>query len=197
MLEFNAERHEYRYNGVIVPSVTGIISAVGLYDFDHVSRETLKIAAERGTIVHQCVEWHEAEILDPDSIDPELRGYFDAYLMLKDRGDLPSKPDATEERVYSVTYLYAGTLDQRFGCDWINDIKTGQPDPAHGLQLSAYWLAIQSDMRIKPRRLTGTYLRPDGTGTVIDYKYEPLSWMGVLADYNWRAANNKIKSRWK
>lgn len=193
-LEFDAASHTYRYAGKVIPSVTQIISALGLYEFDFVSRETLRVAAERGRIVHQCIEWYEAGELDVDSIDDELRGYFDAYLACKADGILP-KPDATECRVFSKTYGYAGTLDQLFA-GWINDIKTGDPDPAHGLQLSAYWLALYGLMN-KPNRLTGTYLRRDGTYKIVDYPYEPQIWLSCFVDYKWRVQNNKIKEIWK
>lgn len=191
MLEYSDERHEYRYNGVIVPSVTGIISATKLVDYDRANCDELSAAALRGTIIHQCIEWYENGTLDIDSIDPELRGYFDAYLSLR-KSDLP-KPTATEERVYSVRYKYAGTLDQRFEDDWINDIKTGRPHWTHGLQLTAYWLAKTDNLRIKPRRLTATYLRPDGTGEVKDYKYIPCEWIPTRRFYNVKVRRNKVK----
>lgn len=197
-LQFNEETHTYTVGGVKLPSVTTIISAVGLYDFDHVSAETLAIAAERGTIVHTYVEWYEQGVLDESTIDPELAGYFESYLATKAAGLLPEKPMAIERRVYSEKYKYAGTLDQMFGGDWINDIKSGLPGAEHGLQLSAYWLAEHENVTDKPRRLTATYLHRDGSvGDVIDYRYEPLAWLSVLADYRWREKNGKIKKRWQ
>lgn len=196
-IEFNAEKHEYRLDGVVIPSVTTIISAVGLYDFDHVSRETLAVAAERGIIVHQCIEWYERGTLEISSIDPELRGYFNGYLSAKASEALPFDADQIEQIVWSERYRYAGTLDQLYGGDWINDIKTGAPGAEHGLQLSAYWLALHPDMKEKPRRLTCTYLTSGGGYSVVDYPYEPLAWLAVLADYRWREVNNKIKPKWR
>ena len=83
VLQFDEAIHRYTVNGVIVPSVTQIITSVGLYEFDFVSSETLAIAAERGRIVHTYIEWYEKGILDESSIDPELQGYFDAYLSMQ------------------------------------------------------------------------------------------------------------------
>lgn len=196
-LQFDEERHEYSVNGRVIPSVTQIISAVGLYEFDFVSRETLAVAAERGRIVHQCIEWYERGELDESSIDPELSGYFKAWLRVRKENFMP-KPDELEMRVYSKKYGYAGTLDMLLGHDgWINDHKTGQKDPAHGLQLSAYWLALHPNMAETPGRLTCDYLARDGSGELVDYPYEPLAWLAVLADYKWRAKNNKIRAIWK
>lgn len=184
MLEYNDERHEYRLDGVIVPSVTQVLSSVGLIDFDFVSREALAIATERGDIVHRIIELYELGTLDENSIDPALRGYFDGYLSVKAAGLLPARPDAIEEMVHSPLHRYAGRLDQRYGADWINDIKTGPPHKAHGLQQSGYWLCLQPDMRIKPRRLTCTYLAADGGAFVKDYDYDPLGWITARAFYN-------------
>ena len=198
MLTFNEELHEYRLDGVVIPSVTTIISAVGLYEFDYVSSETLEVAAERGTIIHRCIEWHEQGPLDESSIDPELVGYFESYIKMKEAGLLPEKPDEIEKRVCSKRFRYAGTLDQKYAGNWINDIKTGMPGPEHGLQLSAYWLAEHEDMLTKPERLTGCYLHRDGSiGELIDYPYDPQTWLAVLTEYVWRKKNNKISKRWR
>ena len=196
-LQFDEAAHRYTVNGKIIPSVTQIISAVGLYEFDFVSKQTLAIAAERGRIVHTYIEWYEKGVLDWTSIDPDLAGYFDAYIAAKAAGVLPGTPTAIEERVYSEKYQYAGTLDQMFGERWINDLKTGAESPVHGLQLSGYWLAKHPDLRDKPDLLTGLYLRNTGEYQLVEYPYEPLVWMSVCADYYWRKKNDLIKPIWQ
>ena len=194
VLTFDAATHRYTFGGRIVPSVTQILAGVGMYDFGHASRETLAAAAERGHIVHTYIEWHERGTLDEESVDPALAGYFRAYLAAKEAGELPAgSPSRIETMVYSDKYGYAGTLDQMWGTSWINDLKTCPPDPAHGLQKSAYWLAEHPDMADRPERLTATYLTAEGFFRVVEYPYEPLAWLAVLADYNWRRKNGKIK----
>jgi hypothetical protein len=196
-LLFDEELHQYTVEGRIIPSVTQIISAVGLYEFDFVSDETLAVAAERGRKVHQMIEYYEQDDLDETTIDPELKGYFTSYLSMKLSIGMP-KPDRIEQRAWSEKYGYAGTLDQMFGDSWINDHKTGLPSPVHGLQLSAYWLMLHPDMREKPYKLTCDYLFRDGAeGELVEYPYEPLVWLSILADYKWRLKNNLIRSRWR
>lgn len=194
-LEFNEDRHEYRLDGVIIPSVTTILSEVGLYDFDYVSRETLDVAAERGRLVHRMIEWHELDILDDSTIDPELQGYFDGYLAAR-REALP-KPEAVEVRFACKRFGYAGTIDAIIDNGaWYNDIKTGQPSPEHGLQLSGYWLGNHGgDMLIQPGRLTGTYLDRAGSYRIIDYPYEPMIFLAIVTEHKWRTAKNKIKRK--
>jgi len=199
-LIFNEELHQYTVDGRIIPSVTQIISAVGLYEFDFVSSETLAVAAERGRLVHTMIEWYEHGELDEKTIDPELQGYFDAYLAMKISGKFPLKPEAIELRAWSEKYLYAGTLDQLFvtgNGEWIHDHKTGSKSPVHGLQLSAYWLMLHPDMKDKPYKLTCGYYTRDGEWELVEYPYEPLAWLAVLADYKWRLKNDCIRSRWK
>jgi len=196
-LQFDEAAHRYTVNGKIIPSVTQIISSVGLYEYDYVSAETLAIAAERGRIVHAYIEWYEQGELDESSIDPELAGYFEAYLRLKDSGLLPGKPSLIEWRGYSAKYGYAGTLDQMFGDDWINDHKTCAPSPVHGLQLSGYWMILHPNMAEKPKKLTCDYLTKDGDFELVEYPFEPMPWLSVVADYKWRARNNCIKPRWQ
>lgn len=195
-LQFDEEAHRYTVNGRIIPSVTQIISAVGLYEYDYVSKQTLAVAAERGRIVHTYIEWYEQGLLDESSIDPDLGGYFEGYLAAKAAGEIPEAPTAIEERVYSEKYQYAGTLDQMYGEDWIHDHKTGEESPTHGLQLSGYWLARHPDLREKPARLTCGYYRNNGDYKIVDYPYEPLAWLSVVADFRWRQKHNLIKAIW-
>lgn len=196
-LQFDEAEHLYSVDGRIIPSVTQIISAVGLYKFDFVSSDTLAVAAERGRNVHTMIEYYEQGDLDESTIDPELRGYFDSYLSMKRSIGMP-RPDKIEMRAWSEKYQYAGTLDQMFGGTWINDHKTGLPSPVHGLQLSAYWLMLHPDMREKPYKLTCDYLFRDGAeGQLVEYPYEPRPWLAVLTDYHWRLKNNMIRNRWK
>ena len=196
-LLFDEEAHRYTVNGKIIPSVTQIISAVGLYEYDHVPAETLAVAAERGRIVHTYIEWYEQGVLDENSIDPELGGYFEAYLRLKSSGKLPETPSLIEWRGFSEKYGYAGTLDQMYFDDWINDHKTCEPSPVHGLQVSAYWILRHPNIAEKPRKLTCDYLTKEGDFELVEYPFEPLPWLSVLADYKWRERNNCIKPRWQ
>ncbi|MGE4302191.1 MAG: hypothetical protein AB7F40_11395 [Victivallaceae bacterium] len=191
------ETHQYFSDDRELPSVTTIISAVGLNPLlDVVSAETLRVAAERGRIVHQYADWHEGGILDETSIDPELAGYFGGYLAARDHGELPF-PAVRECRLFCTKWGYAGTLDQLIDGDWINDIKTGQRGEEHGLQLSAYWLACVGNLNDKPRRLTCTYLTRDGNYEVRDYEYVPLQWLTVLNFYKILANMGRIKPRWQ
>ncbi len=193
MLTFNYATHEYRFNGVVMPSVTQILKAVGLSDYSRVPADTLQRTAERGRVVHEIIELYERGTLDESTIDPALRGYFESYLRAKDAGLLPERPSAIEKMVYSEKYKYCGMLDQLYNDDWINDLKTVRtPQPEIELQLSAYWFA-EVPIPIYPRKLTGTYLYEDGsTADVIEYRYNPAVWCSALSVYRWKEKNGKL-----
>ena len=58
-LAFNADRHEYRADGVIVPSVTTVVKPLGR-DYtpaDEYAVERIADAAERGTILHDYIAY--------------------------------------------------------------------------------------------------------------------------------------------
>lgn len=196
VLNFNPETHIYSIDGKTVPSVTQIISAVGLYEFDYISRESLAVAAERGRIVHDITAMHDRGELDESTVDEELAGYYAAYVAWLKESNYPA-PTRIEEKVYSAQYNYAGTLDRGFADGSVLDIKTGKKTAVTGLQLSAYFLAQQTSTVGKPKDLIGLYLERDGTYEAVRYQYEPFAWLAVLADYQWRAKNNLIKEIWQ
>ena len=197
-LKFDPQKHLYTLNGQVLPSVTQIISAVGLTEYDDVPKASLDVAAERGRIVHECIEWYEHGELDETSIDPELRGYFEAYRRMRTAKMLPDKATELEVPHCSPKYGYAGTIDMHFADErWIHDHKTCKPSPTHGLQLSGYWLMLHPDFNDKPEHLTCGYYTRNAEWTIKEYPYEPLAWLAILSDYGWRRKNNCIKNKWR
>lgn len=55
-LEFLEDSHTYLLDGIIVPSVTQVLSAKFPGEYSNVKKETLEAAAERGTAVHKSIE---------------------------------------------------------------------------------------------------------------------------------------------
>ena len=73
-LVLDFEKHEYRYDGVKVPGVGGILAAVGGVDTKWFTAE----GRERGTAVHRAMELLVKGQLDWSSVDPRIIGYVDA-----------------------------------------------------------------------------------------------------------------------
>ena len=56
MIEFNQEKHEYKLNGVVTPSVTQILREVFGFKYGNVSPEVLERARAKGSAVHEEIE---------------------------------------------------------------------------------------------------------------------------------------------
>ena len=82
-LTFEAERHEYFYQGIKVwRSVTGVLQRAGAINFDGVPEFVLDRARARGTIVHQAVHYLNEGDLNLD----QFRADFPLYLGTSMRG---------------------------------------------------------------------------------------------------------------
>lgn len=155
MLQFNAERHEYTVNGVIIPSVTTVLSSIlgGPPDTHNV-----RAAAERGTIVHETVALDLAGDLDEESVDPQVQPYLAAARLFCRECEF--KPMIWEARLYSAAHGFAGTLDC-YGDGIVLDWKAGAKRPQYALQTCAYQiLAEESGLPVKRRMVV--YLKDTG-----------------------------------
>lgn len=169
-LVFFDEGHRYELDGVPVPSVTEICSH--LAPPANVPPETLRMAAQRGSLVHELCMLMDYEAL-PDEIPPEVVGYLEAYRkFLRDY-----RPDwiHVEYPVYSERNGFAGTLD-RYGMidgkPYVVDLKTtANMDRAAKIkaacQTFAYSECIDESKHSLPQGMV-VQLRKNGTYTAWD-----------------------------
>lgn len=137
-VEFNPERHEYKKNGVIIPSVTTIIRQVFGYKYGSVSPEVLERARAKGTEVHlEAEEYHKYGTI----------GISDEFFALKKEFDRLPKPLAVEDYLYAETPsgAFCGTCDLFYGSGRLCDYKTGKVLDTKNttIQLNMYRLAYQ------------------------------------------------------
>lgn len=104
-VEFTEEGHIYILDGVILPSVTGILKAEGFVDdrfFDEYSRE-------RGSIVHLATHYDDLGELDEGSLDPVIVPYVEAWRRFKrESGFVVCQ---SEIPMANLTYRFAGKPD--------------------------------------------------------------------------------------
>jgi len=145
LLIFDPASHSYTLDGARVPSVTGVIGAavqngVPIMDKRFFTAE----ARDRGTYVHECVETiNRHGAIDWASVDERFRPYVEAYVAWKSVSGF--SPMATETRIASRHYRYAGTIDALgFIGDiaTLVDVKSGAHMPYHAYQLGGYSLAL-------------------------------------------------------
>lgn len=178
-LTFDAERHEYRWNGERVPNVTSVLAPAS--DFSRVPQDVLEAAQRRGRYVHRMCELYDLGDLDEEANAAVAEGMFVGYLAAYKRFLDDYEPAWTliERPMYSQRYRYAGTPDRRgrFGRKrpgwWLVDLKTSVEDsPSWGLQTAAYrQLCAEEDFDAGLDNRATLQLRPDG-------KYELTPWAG-------------------
>ena len=143
--------------------------------------------ADRGTAVHQVLEFWGRENEPPDLADfpAEVRGYVQglcAWLVT-------TRPVASsvERFVGSWEYCYAGRLDMRAsldGRDCIVDLKTSPKgrvyDEAH-LQARAYELAEVECGQPEPEGIVIVAVGEDGSFEMVECEAEAGDWLAVLS----------------
>lgn len=80
-LEYDDDTHTYLVDGVIVPSVTQVLSLKFGNKYEHVNRSTLERAANRGTLIHKAIEEYCKTGADDSSKELHnfifLKNYYD------------------------------------------------------------------------------------------------------------------------
>lgn len=160
-LHFDPLVHEYRRpDGLRVPSVTEILSAVGVStDFEALRASSDRIAQaidlkrDIGTALHADAHAFDDHDLDWSTVDPRVLPYLEAWVTF--RANTGLQPTTRERRVYNALHGYAGTLDGIFdkpgGGRVLVDIKTGDPeDSGCAFQTAAYAAAHQLEHGDEP-----------------------------------------------
>lgn len=153
-------------SGAVYDSVTSFLAQGGFVDDEWFTPESRL----RGSYVHQAIDLDlQHDLAEPADDDP-IRGYI-----LAARRFLVEAQTMTlfaELPLADPTLRIAGTLDwlgQVHGTATIVDWKSGQPQPAHQLQLAAYkHLAFVNELGARFARAT-VYLRPDGTYKMVSH----------------------------
>ena len=132
MIEFLEEEHIYLVDGVIVPSVTQILSNVFPHKYEGIPTEILNRKAEYGTKVHKLIEILEKK--KPKKPISYLKRYYgldtyqeisiEQYIKLKEKYNIEI---LESEKQVAYKNKYAGTLDIKAKVNGklaIIDIKT-------------------------------------------------------------------------
>lgn len=171
MLEFNAGKHEYTWDGKKVPCVSNIIAP--LYDFSNIPPQVLETKKEWGTAVHLYLEMNDRGTLDPDKSkwDDRMIPIVDAWNRFKSQYNLGGECEI-EAPKYNELMRYAGTPDRIYTVQaTIVDIKTSAPNKTAGVQLAAYNKLILAE-NTPIYRLIACFLTDDGSYKVKEYNFK-------------------------
>jgi hypothetical protein len=176
--QFDGQRHEFKKDGVVIPSVTQVIARAGLCDYSFIEEERRAYYLQRGRSVHWLLQLDDEGALNYRKVPRALLPYRRAY---KDwRQNSGFVPQLIEQKFVSK-YGFAGIIDRvglfpvtfmyhsRTRC--VLDFKTGATQPWVALQLAAYTLAIEPNVALaRTIRRIGLSLLGDGTYKVTEFK---------------------------
>lgn len=180
MLTFDPIPHEYRFNGVRVPSVTEILRP--LSDFSGIPAAVLEAKRDLGQRVHLACQLDDEGDLDESSVEDDVAPYLAAWRKFLVQSG--AKVVLNEQRVYEPALRYAGTVDNVLllnGHKWVVDKKTSIATPlSASAQTSAYLRAL-NDPTVTRRAVVR--LRPDGA-----YRFDSLTgvddWTAFISCFN-------------
>ena len=153
-IDFDEEKHVYRMDGVVYPSVTQIMKPLSMEKYSSIPVSVLQTAADRGTMVHSAIE--DIIKYDFDGYPDEISGYMDGFLEF----DKKYHPEYVESemRLYHKSMMYAGTLDLLCRIDGrleLVDFKTTSVlnDDLCRVQLEAYrQMLLSHDIEVQGKR---------------------------------------------
>ena len=187
MIEFDTEKHEYKVEGKVKPSVTQILRGVNLSPrFDGISDVDMTWYMDRGTMVHKAMhhicDWtikNRDKLAPPEasqilreyisSQDEVIRGYINSAMTFLGHALIEPEIRQTELPVYSESQDFCGTIDLIADVEFdgvehknaIIDFKCGQPNYVNAFQLAGYAMAFDpTDYRDRLR--FGVYLDKKG-----------------------------------
>ena len=189
-LTFRESDHSYLFKGVRLPSVTQIIADAGLYGDTSYYTD---YSRDRGSFIHEAIEYHLSGELDEETLDPVIVPYLDAWK--KFQAEAKYVPDSCEERLASGVYHFAGTVDHighMGGHFSIIDVKTSVvASAATGIQLAGYEILLSA----RGARRFALHLQDDGKYKLIEYKdrNDRNVFLAALALWGWKQNNLKGK----
>lgn len=200
VLQFNEEAHKYTLDGKELPSVTQALHHITAQAYAHVDPEVLRRASELGTAAHKMIELDCRGDLDEESLPEALAPSFESWRnFLKLSGFIIL---ASEQRVLSMRYLYAGTLDL-FGM--LNDRfciidakRTAAVPRSAGPQTAGYEIAFRESEVAKQFDIALTtpidryalHLKANGKWALVPFtdKNDSRVFLSALTSYNWMQA---------
>lgn len=183
-LSFDADSHTYTANGKDVPSVTGILKAIGLAK-DYSGLDSFY--RDRGTAVAKAIELFLREALDEKSLDPVIVPYFDGFRRYWDKHS--ANPTHIEEPRLNEHYWYAGTPDLITANKVIDWKCSKDHDSIAELQGEGYKLFVPYVIPFDVVQFPG-----DGSFKIFEYGDKSDTWPSVMKCFEWwRKAHPRTK----
>lgn len=198
-LSFDADKHEYRLDGVIIPGFSRIAKDMGLVDYSHVDPETLDYKGQVGQAVHKAIFLHNDGTLDMDSLAEPVTGYFKSWLMFRDLYKPTILTEHSEVPICSCKWRYGITPDivaEIQGIITVIEIKcVSQITKITALQTVAQKTALEETYKIKIQERAALQLIPNCMPKLTIYvkMSDATAWLSFVNGWHWK----KESGLWK
>ncbi|MDR0485409.1 MAG: PD-(D/E)XK nuclease family protein [Elusimicrobiota bacterium] len=197
-IEFIEEPHTYIVDGKEVPSVSAILQAAGMVNFEGIPADVLEHKRQFGTAIHKATELFDKNELNFKSLTGDLMPYIDAWAKFKKDFDIEIEPENVERHFYCREFRYCGTIDRIAfvnGQLSVIDIKTSAAlAPSVAIQLAAYANGIED----VPKPIGRYAVRLSAAG---QYKVEEFTniadkytFFAAVSLYFWRKSKNLLNA---
>lgn len=181
-LEYYDETHTYLYDGIILPSVTQILSFKYPNDYANVPKDILQRAGERGTAVHKSIE-----VFNRTGYDDGTQEVRDFRFLQRQYGFEVLDTELPLVLFDDGVPVACGRLDMTydsFEAIGIADIKTNSVLNLEKIayQLNLYRIGLKQSYNVDARLLSIIHLRKD-TRKYIEVKVDEESAIKLLKEY--------------
>lgn len=198
MITLDHKTHLYTLDGINIPSLSEILKAAGISNYDGVPDSVLERKKIIGRAVHYACELSDKSTLDDSSVKPLIRPYLDAWVDFVKKEDVEFK--YIEESIASRKLWFATTPDRigRFR-DKPTDFEiktTATILPSAEIQTMAHIIAYNETYpkdRITDRLVV--QLKPDGTYKphYCTDKTDRATFLAALTMYSWQIRKGGYK----
>lgn len=144
-VQFDQAEHAYTVGGARLPSVTQVLGELSARAYRFVDKDTMQRTAWVGQCVHAVIEQDSHDNLDEEALDAQLLPFLTKWRQFRAQSGF--KVIHSEQRVASLRYGYAGTLDLfgRLNDRWalIDNKRTAGVPRTAGPQTAAYEAALR------------------------------------------------------
>jgi len=198
-LTFNAEKHEYSIDGVVIPGYSRIAKDMGLVDYSNVSPADLEYKGQVGSAVHKAIFLHNEDTLDMDSLAEPVTGYFNSWLMFVELYKPTILIQYSENPICSFKWRYGVTPDivaEIKGILTVLELKcVSAMNAVTALQTSAQKIALEETYNIKIKQRWGLQLKPDCMPELKCYEKlsDTTAWLSNVNAWYWKKENGLWK----
>lgn len=191
---FDEKGHIYRLGNDIIPSVTQILSAEGIFDYLGVPEASMEAARLFGSAVHKACELWDKAILDESTLSAPLVPYLNAWKeFIADFGPVVNA-EWVEKPICSYKHRFGTTPDRIWSINnklTALEIKsTTTMQKGVGIQLAGQAIAIEENLG-KVRQRWTVQLKENGSYQLHTYEMraDEAVFISCLNVYRWKHEN--------